>query len=820
MDRGDRERPGGTPTVRDRSHIVLLILGLGLGLYARLIGLDWGTSDFVLPEHARQGVATAFYQFHPDERTLVHAALTLRSPFDPPTAYGMLPLYLLTAGLELSSALLSWNAATVDHPETARQVYLTARFFSALLSCACLALVWWLGRRHFDRWTGGLALFFVAAAPLAVQLAHFATVDGVFTFFCLLFFCLLARALDLGRRRDYLFAGLAVAAVAAVRLNGLLLGGVLLAGHLLQNRSWRALRDTRLWLAGLAAVLLLILLQPFLVTEPSVLWRAESTYDLGFSLKIARGEILRPWSLVDLHTLPYLHYWTHLFPLGVGWPLTLAFLLGAGHALWHRHLAGSLMLLWIALYFAQVGGLHTKHVRYLLPLLPFLCLLTANACVWLIRTPKTRLAGYGLTGLLLFYTGIYGLAFTRIYADEDSRIVAGRWLAARVPSGSEIGVERGGFPMSQLIDGQRHPRRLLNLSPLFEGRGLMTCRSQRIYLQDRLRDLEYIAITDVNRYQQFLAAPELLPALATFYRDLIGGKLGYDLVQRFKRYPAIAGIQFKDDGAEPSFIGYDHPAVFLFKRRSAPEVERGLEHLDGARHCADALLQQGAAALREGALERAMQNFREVVDSHPDLDLVHLLIADAHRRAGRQDRERESRERYRVASRRHSAHVLPFAAGMGLVDLDLPDLAREVLIEGTQKAAYMPSWAIEDLATAYVLLANIALERDQHDLAWDTYRLSTRIDPNSEAFNRLGFLAYRAEDFDRAIDFWDQSVRLQDNQASIHSNLGQILAAHRREQELDRALHHLTRAVQLDPGLSAQLNPWIDAVRSARQKKK
>ena len=66
MDRGDRERPGGTPTVRDRSHIVLLILGLGLGLYARLIGLDWGTSDFVLPEHARQGVATAIYQFHPD----------------------------------------------------------------------------------------------------------------------------------------------------------------------------------------------------------------------------------------------------------------------------------------------------------------------------------------------------------------------------------------------------------------------------------------------------------------------------------------------------------------------------------------------------------------------------------------------------------------------------------------------------------------------------------------------------------------------------------------------------------------------------------
>ena len=801
--------------MRDKSYIILLILGLGLGLYARFVGLDWGTSDFVLPEHARQGVTTAFYQFHPDERTLVRATLDLRSPFEPPTAYGMLPLYLLRAGLELSSALLGWNAAAVDHPETARQIYLTARFFSALLSCACLALVWWLGLRHFGRWTGGLALFFVAASPLAVQLAHFATVDGVFTFFCLLFFCLLTHALDLGHRRDYLLAGLAVGAVAAVRLNGLLLGGVVLAAHLLQNRSWRALRDARLWLAGLAALLLLVLLQPFLVTEPSVLWRAESTSDLGFSLKIARGEILRPWSLVDLDTLPYLHYWTHLFPLGVGWPLTLAFLLGVAHALWHRRLASGLMLLWIALYFAQVGGLHTKHVRYLLPLLPFLCLLAADACIWLIRTPKTRLLGYGLTTLLFLYTGVYGLAFTRLYAAEDSRIVAGRWLAAHVPAGSEIGVERGGFPMSQLIDNQRHPRRLLNLSPLFEGRGLMTCRSQRIYLQDRLLDLEYIAITDVNRYQQFLAAPKLLPALATFYRNLVDGRLGYDLVQRFKCYPAIAGIQFKDDGAEPSFIGYDHPAVLLFKRRSTPGVEQGLERLDGAQHCADASLQQGATALREGELERAAQHFQEAIDSHPDMDLIHLLIAEVHRRAGRQEQEREARERYRITARRHSAHVLPFAAGMGLVDLDLPDLAREVLIEGTQKAAYMPSWAVEDLATAYVLLANIALERGQSDLAWDTYRLSTHIHPHPEAFNRLGFLSYRAKDFDLAIDFWDQSVRLQEDQASIHFNLGQVLAAHRRELELDRALHHLTRAVQLDPDLSAQLNPWINAVRTA-----
>ena len=75
--------------------IVLALACLVLGCALRFVGLTRGTSDFVLPSPARTGSGEAFYNFHPDEETLVRAALQLQSPFEPPlTAYGMLPMYL------------------------------------------------------------------------------------------------------------------------------------------------------------------------------------------------------------------------------------------------------------------------------------------------------------------------------------------------------------------------------------------------------------------------------------------------------------------------------------------------------------------------------------------------------------------------------------------------------------------------------------------------------------------------------------------------------------------------------------------------------
>ena len=138
-----------------------LLLGVGL----RFAGLTRGTSDFVLPEAQQQGVERAFYTFHPDEETLIRAALELdwQSPFDPPiTSYGLLPLYLAR------TALLGVPAFD-EGPEARRRIYLRVRILAALVGCALPALVLALGLRISGPAPALLAASFVAFAPLAVQ---------------------------------------------------------------------------------------------------------------------------------------------------------------------------------------------------------------------------------------------------------------------------------------------------------------------------------------------------------------------------------------------------------------------------------------------------------------------------------------------------------------------------------------------------------------------------------------------------------------------------------------------------------------------------
>ena len=143
---------------------------------------------------------------------------------------------------------------------------------------------------------------------------------------------------------------------------------------------------------------------------------------------------------------------------------------------------------------------------------------------------------------------------------------------------------------------------------------------------------------------------------------------------------------------------------------------------------------------------------------------------------------------------------------MGLVDLGLDDLAATAMTEGTLKSPHFPAWAARDLARAYVLLANYAHDLGREELAFSAYHQSAQINPNTAAFKRLVFLASRREDYRLAVAFWARSVGLEDNQAGIHSNLGQVYAQHLRD--FRQALHHFGHAVQYDPRQRQELLPW------------
>jgi len=796
---------------RPKVLIFSLACCLALGGWLRATGLTRGASDFALPEQVRAGETEAFYHFHPDEATLVHAALELDNPFHPPlTAYGLLPLYLARGVLKLVSLWERVEPADLAAVRSQRLSFYAIRLVAVLLSGAGLWLVWEMGRRHLGRGSGVVAAFFVAAAPLAVQQAHFFTVDGMFTPLALVAFHALLTAVCTRQRRHYLVAGALIGATAAVRLNGLLLGAVLLGGHCFageeERRGSARLLDPRLWAAGGAALLVLVGLQPFLVTDPGLLWQARSTDDFAFSLKVARGEILRPWSLADVHTRPYLHYWTHLWPLGAGWPLTLAFGLGLAHALWKRKAASLLLAGWGALYFLSIGGLHTKHVRYLLPLLPFLSLLAADLCIEVWR--RNRYAGGLLTGGLVFYTAIYGLAFARIYRVEDSRIQAGRWIAAHAPGGSRIGFENGGFSMQRLISGERFGKRPLNMSTLFGSRGYLICRPAIDYLQERVQALDYIAVTDVNRYQQFTAVPELYPVAAEFYRRLWAGELGFVMVRRFKVCPALGGVEFCDDGAEPSFVGYDHPAVLIFKRQDPAAVEKAWadwrRETEEDSCCADEGLRQVARLFQEQEWEKALSSLRAALRRRPDLGVGHLIGGMIHRRLGNADREKAAVKRYQLGfAQGGAAYLKPWASAASLVELELMELAMTSLVNGAERIGDFSADTRRQMATSYIHAGRLLRQRGRIAYAGEVYQLATEIHPGSETYVDLGIFLYEQGEIEASSRAYAKALAFDADHAVARINLGWNCYL---RGDLEEAVEQFSRAAETGRHSAALFN--------------
>jgi hypothetical protein len=90
--------------VKIQRTTLFFVLLFSLGFYVRFTGLTRGSADVAPTATQQQGLQTPFYRFHPDEKTLLRAALQLDNPLQPPlTAYGMLPLYVLRTTVELTT---------------------------------------------------------------------------------------------------------------------------------------------------------------------------------------------------------------------------------------------------------------------------------------------------------------------------------------------------------------------------------------------------------------------------------------------------------------------------------------------------------------------------------------------------------------------------------------------------------------------------------------------------------------------------------------------------------------------------------------------
>lgn len=753
----------GTQTSRAICRAVLVAVCV-LGLALRVVGWDRGQ------------VGEAFHSFHPDEATLLGAGLELDDPLQPPlTAYGLVPIYLAKGALALANADFS-NLHTL---------YRTARTLAVLISLVSLVLTWHLARRHLGEGWALLPTLWMACAPLVVQQAHFYLVDGVFTCVLLLFF-VAWEASGLARWQRYALAGALIGIAGATRLNGLVLGIALLTCHCMRAASWREvgvrLRDRHLWLAAALALVLLALVQPYLLFSPERLVEGKTTDDFLYSLRVASGEIVRPWSLYDMHTLPYLHYWTDLWPLSIGWPLTALILAGFAWAMRFSWRSNAAMLMWCILCFLSIGGLHTKHVRYLLPLFPPLAIFAAQWMEWLWR--KNRWASALMAGMCTVHVALYGLAFANVYRIEDSRIQAGRWVERHISEGASIGTEGGAFTMRPFIREPRYQPLDLRITTLFVTPDYLSCGAAAFFLWDSVQPVDYITVVDVNRYSQYMGAPDRYPAVASFYKNLWEGQLGFAPVQRFKVYPQLGPLRFEDDGGEPSFLAYDHPAVLVFQR-TEDVGKRWAAWSDSMRsspRCVDATLRNVMHLYERREWQAASDAVNNLLANYPNYLTAHYVAAMIANRLGDSEGEKTHVRAYAQGYRREGAYLVPWAAAASLMDMGASGMAISILWHGVQIGEWVPVGQLRKMGASYELLANWAeahgWAREAEVIYQQMLSLYERLGDDTlsaQVYVRWGMLLYEQGRVEESARIYAQALALDKEQLMAGINYARCL---------------------------------------------
>jgi hypothetical protein len=597
------------PTVRQRATVWLaLLLILALSAALRLYGLEWDEGHWL----------------HPDERQIYFVTLDLgwpsslaqalspESPLNPGFfAYGSLPLYLLRAFATLLAPF--WPAL-----RDSDNLHLAGRVLATLFDLGTIYLTYQLGLKlvsrrgdnGLEKALSGLlplvAAALVGTSVLHIQLAHFYTADVLLVFFAMLALTQAADvALGTGRARQAglgLVLGLALATkVSAAPL--LLVVPVAFCARPYPRDARRARTAPRIAFTLALAAATFFLVQPYALLD----WRTFVAHTLRES-QIAWGRLEVPYTLQYTGTVPYLYpawqtaLWALALPVGLAGWAGLAYL--AVRWLRRGMWADSLLLAWAGPYFALTGLLHAKPLRYMLPLVPVLCLASTHLLARVAARAGRRLSGSGAphqavtrwpvalgAGALLACGLIYALAFERIYAQPHPWVAASEWIYERVPPASALAIEHWDTPLPLPMDIEGHTRRSeeyeLHILTLYDEPDDAAKWSA---LARHLAESDYLLVASRRVYGAVAGLPRRYPTTARYYEQLFAGQLGFALEAEFVRGPAWlnprvpALLEAGPAWLRPdeSFVVYDHPRALIFRnvgRLPAEELLRRLGFL-------------------------------------------------------------------------------------------------------------------------------------------------------------------------------------------------------------------------------------------------
>jgi hypothetical protein len=420
---------------RSRSSTLALAGILLLGLFVRLWGITFG-----LP-HVRA---------RPDELFVIGAAIGMHGGDANPRFFDYPGLYLyLVAGLyaiyfgigRITGQFTSAEAFVANFREAWAPYFLIPRVTAALLGTASVAVVYGIGANLLTRTTGVISALFLSLALLHVRDSHYATTDVPMTFFVLCAILAATRVQRARRASDAWLAGILAGCATSTKYNAVFVTLALAAVEAL--RAWelrgdwrRMLRETHIFRMASGCILIFAATNPYLFLDFGAAWQQLSGLALQNEAGMTPPELLgRGWTYHLPNSLRH----------GLGLPLLAAALAGFIWMVVRRPGVALVLGVFPVAYYAFVGMGHNVFVRYMIPIVPFLCLFAAYAVTELARllaraVPAGREPAIAsvLSLAIVAPTAASSIQFDYLLAQNDNRNVAAEWVHQQVPAGSSI----------------------------------------------------------------------------------------------------------------------------------------------------------------------------------------------------------------------------------------------------------------------------------------------------------------------------------------------------------------------------------------------
>jgi len=571
---------------------------------------------------------------HPDERQVVSVTQHLSGWSDDPGffAYGSLHFQAVRLFAALQSGSDDWGRLMAG-----------GRMLSLLASMGCLLLGWGLAFSAWGEGTAWIFLLIGAWAPMDLQLSHYGTVEAHHSFWIMLCLASLYQLLRKGKWGWAAASGAAFGAALAVKIASLgLLAPVGLLFLLLLTRRVDPLslmKDSALfaaaallffflgepWAFAEGSLPLLFLLSILTVSGAALLGSARPALRrpaliLGFLLALsalaallqASGLLPGQWASRLLHLefnphflsdtasqiamvsgrleFPYVRIYRHSTPLlytlknlgfwGLGPGLLLAFLWASGRGLRKLlqrrgrllavripdHLGLLLILLaWVLPNLLRLSTLQVKFLRYEAPLLVPMALLAAWGLSRL-RGSVRRRAAVAVAASSIFW----GLAYAWALITPHPFAVAAPWLQDLVPGNAVVAWEHWDEHLPS-IGG-----RALSL----DSYDLPDNRAKIEKLAAVLRDADWVILTSNRVRKTVLANPDLYPLSGNFYRELLDGRAGFEIVSLAERAPRFFGFEAPVQRADESFLNYEFPRVLVLRKTGDVDVAGLIERCE------------------------------------------------------------------------------------------------------------------------------------------------------------------------------------------------------------------------------------------------